>query len=167
MAVSRTKQDKSQDSTETLAFTEDADAFSELEAELALLVRALEAVQRRRSYPLERAHYLLIRLVEEEGPQTIGAAARRLFLDDSTVTRQVATMEQLGLIRKESNPADARSSVIHVTRTGFARAGSMRRQRLYRMKRLFARWTPPERRTCAKVLARLNTSLAEVIAAPD
>jgi DNA-binding MarR family transcriptional regulator len=135
----------------------------DLEGELAVLARALEAVTRRRTYRLERAHYLLIRLVMEEGPQSVGRAARRLFLDGSTVTRQVAAMERLGLARKTSDPADARSAVVHVTPLGVRRAEAMRAERLRRLDRLFAGWPPAERRTAARILRRLNESLAAVL----
>jgi DNA-binding MarR family transcriptional regulator len=134
-----------------------------LEGELAMLVRALEAVTRRRTYTLERAHYLLIRLIVQEGPQAIGQVARRLFLDDSTVTRQVAAMERLGLARKVSDPADGRSAVVHVTALGFRRAEAMRRERLRRLGRLFGGWEPAERQTAATVLRRLNESLAGIL----
>jgi DNA-binding MarR family transcriptional regulator len=138
-------------------------ALLELEEALAFLVRGLEAVQRRRSYPLERAHYLLVGLIEREGPQTIGAAARRLLLDDSTVTRQVAGMVRHGLIRKAPKPGDARSFVLEVTAKGSAEAEAMRAARLKRLARLFRDWTEEERKQGAKVLSRLNASLVDVL----
>lgn len=134
-----------------------------LEAELALLVRGLEAVQRRRNYPLERAHYLLIRLIEEEGPKRVGEVARRLMLDDSTVTRQVAAMAEAGFLRKEANPADARSALVHVTPAGHEKAGLMRRERLRRLETLFAGWSDERRLEGADVLGQLNRSLQKVI----
>jgi DNA-binding MarR family transcriptional regulator len=138
--------------------------LTELEEELAMLVRALEAIARRRTYRLERAHYLLIRLIMREGPQSIGQAARRLFLDDSTATRQIAAMERLRLVRKVSNPADARSAVVHVTALGIRRAEAMRAERLRRLDHLFESWKIGERLKAAGVLRRLNASLASVLA---
>lgn len=138
-------------------------AIQPLEAELALLVRGLEAVQRRRVYPLERAHYLVIRLIEEEGPKPVGEIARRLLLDASTVTRQLSVMVDSGLVRKEANPSDARSALIHVTQTGSEKASAMRSERVARLERLFQDWPESDRMECARVLARLNTSLREVI----
>lgn len=141
-------------------------ALADLEEALAFLVRGLEAVQRRRTYPLERAHYLLIGLIEREGPQTIGAAARRLLLDDSTVTRQVAVMARHGLIRKAPKPGDARSSVLEVTAKGRAEAEAMREARLKRLARLFRGWSEEERQEGARVLARLNLSLIDILEEP-
>jgi len=142
-------------------------AIAELEEALAFLVRGLEAVQRRRTYPLERAHYLLIRLIEEEGAQSIGAAARRLLLDDSTVTRQVAAMVRDGLIAKSTNPDDARSALLEVTDEGRERAEAMRRERLLRLTRLFRGWSTEERSEGARVLKHLNRSLTEVMDLPE
>lgn len=139
--------------------------LDELEEALAFLVRGLEAVQRLRSYPLERAHYLLIGLIEREGPQSIGAAARHLLLDNSTVTRQVAVMVRQGLIRKVAHPDDARSSLLEVTPKGRAEAERMRAERLSRLGNLFRDWSEADRRTGARILARLNASLVEVAGA--
>jgi DNA-binding MarR family transcriptional regulator len=141
--------------------------IAELEEALAFLVRGLEAVQRRRTYPLERAHYLLIRLIEREGAQTIGAAARHLLLDDSTVTRQVAAMVRDGLIAKIANPDDARSSLLQVTKAGLARAEEMRRERLRRLDRLFRSWSGSERAEGARVITHLNRSLSDVVNASE
>ncbi len=138
-------------------------AVEPLEAELALLVRGLEAVQRRRVYPLERAHYLLIRLIEEEGPKAIGEIARHLLLDASTVTRQVSAMADAGLVHKELNPSDARSALIHVTEAGLEKAAKMRLERFARLERLFNDWSEEDRSECAAVIARLNKSLREVV----
>lgn len=136
---------------------------AKLEWELAMLVRGLEAVQRRRSYLLERAHYLVIRMIEADGPQTIGAIARRLILDDSTVTRQIAAMAKAGLVTKRANPHDARSALVHVSAAGTAAAAEMRKQRFARLDILFAEWSEDERAAAAAVIGRLNRSLHEVL----
>jgi DNA-binding MarR family transcriptional regulator len=139
-------------------------AIGPLEAELAWLVRGLEAIRRLRTYPLERAHYLLIRLVEEEGPQPIGEIARLLLLDDSTVTRQVAAMVEAGLVGKQTNPADGRSSLVAVLPAGREKAEAMRRERLARIENLFREWSEAERLDAARLIARLNRTLRETIA---
>lgn len=143
------------------------DAHAKLEQALAMLTRLLEAVQRRRSYPLERAQYLLILLLEREGTLSIGEAARRLMLDESTATRQIAGMEQQGLVRKTVNPEDTRSALVSVTPEGSQRAAAMRAERMQRVAVLVASWTVEEREQAAEVLARLNKSLFEVLMRPD
>lgn len=138
----------------------------ELEEALAFLVRGLEAVQRIRSYPLERAHYLLIGLIEREGAQTIGAAARHLLLDNSTVTRQVAEMARRGLIRKVPHPDDARSTLLEVTRKGSAEADTMRAERVARIRHMVRHWSGDDRRRGLEVLTHLNAALIDVVTNP-
>jgi len=148
----------------------DADRPSAMEAlewELVLLVRALEAVQRRRNYPLDRAHYLLLGLLEREGPQPIAALASQLLLDGSTVTRQVATMEDQGLVEKQPHPQDGRSALICATLHGRREAAKMRELRLRRVKALFQGWDGKDRATFAALLARFNVSLSEVLGASE
>jgi DNA-binding MarR family transcriptional regulator len=130
-----------------------------LEHELAYLVRALEAVQRKRAYPLERAQYLLLGILEREGPQAIGSLAERLFLDDSTVTRQVAAMQLQALIERDPNPKDGRSTLVRATQRGIRIAARMRDIRLGRIAVLFDDWSEAERSALASLLAKLNLSL--------
>jgi DNA-binding MarR family transcriptional regulator len=134
-----------------------------IEREFAFLVRALEAVQRLRAYPLERAHYLVLRLIETDGPQPAAAIAHRLLLDDSTVTRQVAEMERLGLIERHPNPADRRSVIVVATRRGHDQSRRMHELRLKRIEAMVAAWPVRERAEFARALERVNASLVEVV----
>jgi DNA-binding MarR family transcriptional regulator len=142
-------------------------AIETLEWELMLLVRALEAVQRKRRYPLERAHYLLLGLIEREGPQSIAGLATHLLLDGSTVTRQVATMEELRLVEREPHPQDGRSTLINATPHGRREAAKMRDIRLTRVAALLEGWTGKERATFAELLARLNVTFAATLSTPQ
>jgi DNA-binding MarR family transcriptional regulator len=134
-------------------------SIMDLEQELALLVRALEAVQRKRAYPLDRAQYLLLVLLQRDGPQPITTLAEQLLLDGSTVTRQVSAMEQEALIDRLPNPKDGRSVLIRATRYGLRIADQMRDMRLGRIALLFDDWTETERVALASLLAKLNASL--------
>lgn len=136
---------------------------ADLERELAFLVRRLEAVQRHRSYPLKRAHYLLLLILERDGPQTAGHVAEELDLDASTVARQIAVMTDQGLVAKQADPSDARSGRLHATDRGLTRMAAMRTARLQRVDRLFADWPEDERRRLAMLLDRLNQSLAATL----
>ena len=142
-------------------------AVKVLEQELAQLVRALEAVQRRRSYPLERAQYILLTLLEAKGPQPIAELAASLLLDDSTVTRQVAAMEAQALIDRRPNPKDGRSILIHATRRGLAVAKRMRALRMDRITQLFGDWDEAEREAFATLLVKFNASLRRSLAARE
>ncbi len=130
-----------------------------LERELGQLARVLEAMQRKRNYPLDRAQYLLLRLLEEQGPVSTTALAGLLLLDDSTVTRQLAAMETADLIGRAPNPKDRRSTLIHPTKHGLSVARKMRRMRLERIAHLVESWTTGERDKLAVLLTKLNGAL--------
>ncbi len=150
----------------TLAARADApaDSVAVLEGELGQLARVLEAMQRKRAYPLERAQYLLLRLLETQGPTSTAALADLLLLDDSTVTRQLAAMETADLIGRKPNPNDRRSSLIHATRHGLSVARKMRRMRLDRIAHLLEDWSAGERDKLAALLTKLNGALKRSLA---
>ncbi|MDQ0327014.1 DNA-binding MarR family transcriptional regulator [Rhodopseudomonas julia] len=134
--------------------------IEKLERELAFFARRLEAVHRKRGYPLERAHYLLL-LQLREGPASVTDLAHHLDLDDSTVTRQIAAMQRRRLIRRVKNPADGRSTLIERTRLGAESAETMRLARLGRIETLFGAWKQADREKFAQMLAHVNFALSD------
>lgn len=140
-----------------------AGTVNALEQELAYLVRWLEAVQRRRRYKLERAHYLLLNLLIEDGSQSVGRIAERLRLDASTVTRQVAVMTDLGLVCKQPRPEDRRGGMVCVTDWGRTQAGDVQLERVKRVEQLVQDWPEAKREQLVDSLSGLNESLCQII----
>lgn len=132
-----------------------------IEHELVTLARVLEAAKRKRAYPLERAEFIILRRLAEVGPQNVGALARALLLDDSTMTRQVASLEEKKLAERRPDPADRRAGLIAVTPAGERAMREMRDLRAARISGYVAGWTEAERRTLGNLLARLNATLIE------
>jgi DNA-binding MarR family transcriptional regulator len=132
-----------------------------IEHELATLARVLEAAQRKRAYPLERAEFIILRRLAEAGPQNVGALARALLLDDSTMTRQVAALEEKKLVARRRDPADRRAGLVAVTPAGKKAMREMRDLRAARIGGYVAGWSEAERRTLGDLLARLNARLIE------
>lgn len=134
-----------------------------LEYELAFLVRRLEAVRRRFNYGLERAHYLLLILLERRDRQSVGALAEQVNLDASTVTRQVAAMKQAGLVDKLDNPDDRRGGFVAITQAGRDAAARVRARRLERIESGFRDWSEEERAEFARLTARYNDSVRDML----
>ena len=134
------------------------EAISRLEPELAFLVRRLEMSSRRRGYPLERAHYLLLGRLED-GRKSTRAIADALGLDHSTVVRQVAAVEQLGFASRVPNPRDGRSALVGLTPAGAAAVAAMRQARQARLGVVLADWSDAEREQFALLLGRFNAAL--------
>lgn len=133
---------------------------SGIERELTLLARTLEALQRQRQAPLERAHYLLLWVILRHGPQTVSSLAAHLSLDNSTVTRQVAVMEKALLLERHAHPEDGRSQLLTATPGGREKAETMRRARMERIARVVADWPDEERRELVRLLGHLNEDLS-------
>ncbi len=130
-----------------------------LEYELTTLVRALEALRRRRNYPLERSHYLLL-LQLSEGPLSIGEIAERLLLDNSTVTRQINAMLKRQLLQKVPNPNDGRSALVSSTEKGQNLAEEMHALRISRLETALKQWPDSDKQTLADLTRRLTHDLA-------
>lgn len=129
-----------------------------IERDLAILVRGLEGLYRKRKYPLERAHYLLL-LGLLGGPRSSGDLAASLALDHSTVTRQVAALERNGFVRKTPNPADGRSALITATDAGRGKCSEMQAVRYQRLEQMLSDWSEADRLKFAEFIARFNAAV--------
>lgn len=132
-----------------------------LEYELAFLVRRLEAVRRRHDYGLERAHYLLLVLLEQQDCQSVGCLAEKVNLDASTVTRQITAMQQSGLVDKHPNPDDRRGGFMTITAKGHDAIARTRERRLERVEHSFRGWDENERLEFARLMARFSRELSQ------
>jgi DNA-binding MarR family transcriptional regulator len=131
-----------------------------VERELMLLIRALEALQRKRGYPLERAEFLILRTLSEGGSATVGGLARTLYLDDSTMTRQVAALEAKGLVTRAADPVDRRAGLIAATLRGESMMRETLAVRLERVAGYLRRWPAADRSAFGRLLGRLNAALS-------
>lgn len=69
-----------------------------------------------------------------EGALRLGALGRRLGITPSTLTRNLARLEQSGRVERITDPEDGRASLVGLTREGVAAAA-----RIERMEEEFAR----------------------------
>jgi len=79
-----------------------------------------EAMIREAGIALDRALFPLLVLVERLGPIGVVELADRVGRDYTTVSRQVAKMETLGLITRQANASDRRVREAVVTAQGKA-----------------------------------------------
>jgi DNA-binding MarR family transcriptional regulator len=134
-----------------------------IETEIARLMRLGEATRRATALAphraLDRAAYVLLRELQAAGSLSISALADRLNLDGSTVTRQVAVLERDGLVAREPDPTDGRSSLIAATPVGLKNVDAVRAARRELYGTLLADWTDADRRQLGELLDRLNAAL--------
>ncbi|MFI5491847.1 MarR family winged helix-turn-helix transcriptional regulator [Actinoplanes sp. NPDC051859] len=141
---------------------EDEAALGVIETQVAMIVRLGEATRRSSPRPhraLDRAAYVILRFLQEAGPQNISAVAHRLNLDGSTVTRQVGAMHRDGLVERSPDPEDGRGTVIAATAQGLAQVEAVSRARRELYDVLLRDWTPHERKELAAMLERLTRDM--------
>jgi DNA-binding MarR family transcriptional regulator len=80
----------------------------------------------------------------------------RLGLDKSTVSRQVASLVDLGLVDRAADPADGRAQVLSISAEGHRRLAQLRDARRARWEADLSDWEPRDVATLAELLGRLN-----------
>ncbi len=103
---------------------------------------------------LTQPAYVLLRVLIDEGPQSMGALARAAHMDVGMATRQVSSLVDAKLATREPDPADARVTLIAVTRTGRRVAGSLQEIRRRHLHRALSGWTGAELAEFDRLLTR-------------
>jgi DNA-binding MarR family transcriptional regulator len=136
------------------------EAFVRLEREIGLLLRRARAISTRLAaelHPdLDGAAYGLLALLEDTGPLRAGDLVTRLGLDKSTVSRQVASLVDLGLVDRAADPVDGRAQVLTPSAEGSARLARIREVRRARWESDLGDWPAADIATLGELLARLN-----------
>lgn len=89
---------------------------------------------------LERALFPLLVLIERFGPIGVVDLAGRVGRDYTTVSRQVARLEELGLVTRRPGPADKRVREALVTAAGKEATGALDAAREEMAISMFADW---------------------------
>jgi len=71
-----------------------------------------------RPHGLRATQFTLLTMLMLRGETPIGALAKSLGMDRTTLTRNVALLETKGWVRSQTNGSDARSHVVSVTGSG-------------------------------------------------
>ncbi|MFE7115973.1 MarR family winged helix-turn-helix transcriptional regulator [Streptomyces sp. NPDC057654] len=111
---------------------------------------------------MDRAAYLLLNRLDQEGPMGVKALAAGMGIDSSTVTRQVAPLVDSGLVKRTSHPEDGRAVVLQLSPRGTARLEEVRTSRRELMAIVTDEWTEEERNAFTTLLTRFNASLSVI-----
>jgi DNA-binding MarR family transcriptional regulator len=139
--------------------------------ELVTLIRAskdMHTVLVDRDHPvLDPPAFALLSRIADQGPIRLSALACSVFLDVSTISRQVQDLEQSGWVVRERDPQDGRASLLRLTPLGQGVLEAGYEQRRRALTRLLADWTDDEQQALAVQLTRLNQAMAAFRAAAD
>ena len=97
--------------------------------------------------------------IEREGPLTPSALAERERIQRPTATRAVARLEEMSLVTRTPDPADARVCHVAITSTGATLLKRIRSRKNEYLARTLRALTPAERETLAEAAAILERLL--------
>jgi DNA-binding MarR family transcriptional regulator len=118
-----------------------------------------ELMVREAGISLDRALFPLLVVIERRGPIGVVDLADRIGRDYTTVSRQVAKLESLGLIERHAATADRRVSEATVTPTGKAMTDAVDRARERIVGAMFATWDQRD----VEELVRLMRKFADAV----
>ena len=111
--------------------------------------------------PITGAGLLALRAIERHGPVTASDVARRLQIDQSTASRHLAALTDLGFVARDADPEDRRVAWLRVTAAGQRLLDRARDVVLHDFDAALAGWSSADRHTLAALLARLREALLE------
>jgi DNA-binding MarR family transcriptional regulator len=103
---------------------------------------------------LDRALFPLLVLIQRRGPLRIGELADRVGRDYTTVSRQVAKLESLGLIARRPGQADRRATEAIVTDAGQAVSDLLDGARERLAEQALATWSEQDLMDLTRLLRR-------------
>jgi DNA-binding MarR family transcriptional regulator len=152
------------DVSEELGLSTGREAASQaLERELSVLfgrARSVSLSLVARVHPeLDSASYALLLRLDDTGPVRAADVVELTGLDKSTVSRQIARLEELDLIERVADPSDGRARLIQLTAPGARRLASVRSERRLQLRARFESWSTEDLQAFATLLARMNADL--------
>jgi len=109
---------------------------------------------------LDPPAFALLSRISDQGPIRLSVLACSVFLDVSTISRQVQDLEQSGWVVRERDPQDGRASLLRLTPAGHTVLEAGNEQRRRALSNLLADWTDDERHALADQLTRFNQAMA-------
>ncbi|MDJ0357311.1 MarR family transcriptional regulator [Paenarthrobacter sp. PH39-S1] len=140
------------------------DAVDAVELQLSLLWRRARAMSlnlSRSVHPeLEPAAYGLLTILSRDGAMRLTELASCIGVGKPSVSRQVAFLESVGLVRKEADPLDGRAQLILLTDKGAEQMRTVHAARKEAFRRRLQHWSRPELLDLATLMAKLNEDYA-------
>ena len=103
--------------------------------------------------------FAVLGLLAREGEQRLGRIAAHLEVDPSVASRQVAALEQFGLVTRRPDPADGRAQLLAVTPAGLAARDGYLAQRARWVAEALDGWDDAE---VAHLVARMDQLVGDL-----
>jgi DNA-binding MarR family transcriptional regulator len=108
--------------------------------------------------PLTVPQHRLLVLTSERGPHRVGDLARELGVNQSNASRLVDRMVAQGLVRRSTDPADRRASIVEPTPAGHRVLEAVAEHRLRELRSVVERMPPGSRERAVEVLGEFEAA---------
>lgn len=123
------------------------------------LPQAHQQLVRETGIDLDRALSVLLSRLADWAPIRPSALAERMGLDLSTISRQVARLEEDGHLTRQRDPDDGRAFLIDITEQGRGAVALIRAYHRRRLAELLADWSHEDTAQLAELLSRLADAM--------
>jgi len=121
--------------------------------------RQHERLQRIARVPVTVAGFNVLSTIERHAPIAVSDLATRLGIDQSTASRQVGTLDELGLVQRRADPDDGRVTRLSASVKGRRALDRLRDAALNDYAAALDLWSEADRETLARLLDRLRHDL--------
>lgn len=118
-----------------------------------------DALLREAGISLDRALLALLVALDARGALSVVELADLVGRDHTTISRQLAKLESIGLIERHANHADGRSRTAQVTNKGRQAAQAITAARRRLLSKALASWSEADRKTLADMTRRFADTL--------
>lgn len=137
-------------------------ALTAVEQQMSLLWRRGRSISHqlsRQVHPdMDPAAYGLLSVIRKQGPIRLTELASCIGVGKPSVSRQVAFLENLGLVSKEADPVDGRAQSIRLTPKGEEKMHQVQDARREVFRERLAEWPAEELQALARYMAKLNST---------
>ncbi len=138
-----------------------AEAAAGLGNEIVRFTRLMAAWKHKAKHEAGAADRVLLARLVIGGERRATDLAADTFLDLSTVSRQVRSLVERGLVERHPDPEDRRGSILTATADGRTAFEHYRRQRDAELAALLEPWPGEDRYELIRLMARLNDDLVQ------
>jgi DNA-binding MarR family transcriptional regulator len=111
---------------------------------------------------ITRATFEVLANIERRGPLRLSHLVQRMGVDQSTISRQVRPLEELGLIERTEDPDDRRAVWLTTTPVGQEVIRRVRERVNRNVEAALASWSPGDRSELGRLLDKFRSSVIEL-----
>jgi DNA-binding MarR family transcriptional regulator len=111
---------------------------------------------------ITRATFEVLANIERRGPLRLSALVARMGVDQSTISRQIRPLEELGLIERSEDPEDRRAVWVSTTEVGHDVIQRVRQRVNRNVEAALASWSAEDRSELGRLLDKFRSSVIEL-----